>query len=161
VALLALCSVLVTAGPASAHVVVASVFARPPTCRPSCASAHAIAFHARIRLDDCNVEPCLDELALSGWAEIRTGAGWRPVRRATRTEALSPSGSFGIRITIACRRSAAVSRVYRMEALGGVVGDHRFETNTPNPDRSAPMRVRCADGEVGGPGSRFRGSLYA
>jgi hypothetical protein len=150
-----------TAGPASAHVVVASVFARPPTCRPTCARADTIAFHARIRLDDCNVASCLDELALSGWAEIRTATGWRPVRRTTRTEALSPSGSFGIRITIACRRSSGVSRVYRMEALGGVIGDHRFETNTPNPDRSAPTRVRCATAEVAGPRRPFRGSLYA
>jgi hypothetical protein len=48
-----------------------------------------------------------------------------------------------------------------MEALGGVIGDHRFETNTPNPDRSAPTRVRCATAEVAGPRRPFRGSLYA
>jgi hypothetical protein len=152
---------VLTAGPASAHVVVASVFARPPVCRPACASAQTIAFHARVRLDGCNVDPCLDELALSGWAEIRTAAGWKPVRRVTRTDPLSPGGSFGIRVTIACRRPATVTRAYRMEALGGVIGDHRFETNTPNPDRSAPTRIRCAPRvAVAGSRQRFRGSLY-
>jgi hypothetical protein len=141
----ALAWITATAGSASAHVVVASVFARPPTCRPACWSARTIVFHARIRLDDCNVDPCQNELALTGWSEIRTPSGWRPLRRSVpRTVPLTPGGSFGIAIEMACRRSSAMVHAYRMEALGGVVGDHRFETSTPNPDLSARTQIRCA-----------------
>lgn len=153
-----------TITPAWAHVVVGSVFARPPVCRPDCRSADSIRFHARIRLDDCNADPCPTELALSGWAEVRTRHGWRPIRRSIpRTEVLTPGAGFGIEIVVPCDRFAGSERRFRMEALGGVVGDHRFVTNTPNPDFSAPVPVRCRDGggRSAGPDRRFRGSLYA
>ena len=148
--------VFLTAGPAAAHTVTATVFADPPTCTPTCSDARIVRFRASVRIDSCNVAQCFVPIQATVWPQIQDG-GWENARPAkTDIRVLRVGERFNLSITVSCGGMAGETHRFRTRSYGEAVGGHTFIASNSNPNRSGSVRVHCGTANRGIRAPRLR-----